>query len=230
VAQLEGLIEFMKAILRSLTAGVAILAAGSVFAQRQPAAAGATHDRESDAARASHRQGWVTWAGKTGLSADRIATMWRRAMGEDAEERFGEGIETIDARSLRKRNQILFVTSAGNGHCLHLYIFRNSPKNSQPLWEEDRLPNGGGICHEQLMPYPTAYASPKGEIIVQVPTAAAWVKRDAPLNDYPISTALMIYAYRWNGTTYRLASSRKRGTSHSETFSEDQCPLDRPCD
>ena len=74
---------------------------------------------EREAAKAFHRQEWMTWSKQTGFSVSVIERLYRKTMGGDADDRFGEGIETVDARSLRSRNHILFVTSAGNGHWRH---------------------------------------------------------------------------------------------------------------
>jgi hypothetical protein len=183
---------------------------------------------ERDAARAWHRQEWVTWSNKTGLPIMTIERLWRTTMGSDTQASFGEGIEMVDAASLRSRNQLLFVTAGGNGHCLNLYVFGNSGNDGKPLWELSKLPNGGGICREQLLPYPTAYARPTGDIVVQVPTGAAWVKRER-LGDYPASTALMVYTYRWNGVTYKLATAKKIVTYDSDSFSPENCTSDKPC-
>ena len=141
----------------------------------------------------------------------------------------GEGIEMIDAASFRSRNQLLFVTAAGNGHCLTLYVFGNSGNDNKPLWELSRLPNdGGGICHEPMLRYPTAYGRPTGDIVVQVPTGAAWVGRE-PFGDYPASTALMVYTYRWNGVTYKLGAAKRIVTYQSDSFNPEKCTSDKPC-
>jgi hypothetical protein len=134
----------------------------------------------------------------------------------------------VDAASLRSRNQVLFVTHSGNGHCLHLYVFRNAGKENKALWELSGLPSEGGICREQMLPYPTAYARPTGDIVVQLPTGAAWVKRER-LGDYPVSTALMVYTYRWDDATYKLAKTEEVVTYRSNSFNPEKCPQDNPC-
>lgn len=184
---------------------------------------------DHDAARAWHRQEWVTWSNKTGLPVKIIERLWRTTMGSDDEASFVDGIEMVDAASLRSRNHVLFVTTGGNGHCLDLYVFGNSGKDDKPLWKLSALPNDvGGICHEQMLPYPTAYARPTGDIVVQVPTGAAWVKRER-LGDYPVSTALMVYTYRWNGSTYKLATTERIVTYDSKSFNPEKCTPDEPC-
>jgi hypothetical protein len=165
---------------------------------------------------------------KTGLALETIERLWRITMGVD-DGNFDDGIETVDAVSLHSRKQILFVTTGGNGHCLNLYVFGNSGNDSRALWELSGLPNDAGICHEPTLPYPTAYARPTGDIVVQVPTAAAWVKRKEPLGAYPVSTALMFYTYRWTGVTYKLATTRKIVTYGSTTFNPEKCTEDKPC-
>ena len=184
---------------------------------------------EHEAARAWHRQEWVTWSNKTGLPVKTIERLWRTTMGPDDDPFSVDAIEMVDAASLRSRNQVLFVTAGGNGHCLSLYVFGNSGNVDKPLWELSGLPNdASGICHEQLLPYPAAYARPTGDIVVQVPTGAAWVKRKR-LGDYPVSTALMVYTYRWSGSTYKLATTERIVTYDSKSFNPEKCTTDKPC-
>ena len=186
---------------------------------------------EREAARAWHRQSWATWSSKTDLSLEAIERLWRIAMGPDGDDSFGQDIENIDTQTLRSRKQILFVVSAGNGHCLDIFVFGNDGQNKNPVWRLRGLPEGGGICHEQMLPYPTAYARPQGDIVVQVPTEAAWImrKKNDPDSAYPISTALMMYTYRSNGSGYRLATTQKLVTYNSETLNAQKCTRDEPC-
>lgn len=186
---------------------------------------------EREVARASHRQSWVTWSNKTGLSVKTIESLWHVAMGPESEEEFGQGIENIDAQTLRSRKQILFVVSAGNGHRLDIFVFGNEGQDKKPIWRLNELPEGGGICHERMLPYPTAYVRPPGDVIVQVPTEAAWMarKKDDPDSTYPISTALMTYTYRWNGTAYKLAAAQKVVTYYSATLNPEKCTMVEPC-
>src|SRR5579863_3902105 len=88
---------------------------------------------ERDADRALRQQELVIRAGKTGLQVEMIQHACR--------------------------GHLLFVTASGNGHCLDLYVFGGSGKADKPLWELSALPGGaGGICHQQMLPYPSAYA------------------------------------------------------------------------
>ena len=157
-----------------------------------------------------------------------LAQEWLAA---ESEEEFGQGIENIDAQTLRSRKQILFVVSAGNGHCLDIFVFGNEGQDKKPIWRLNELPEGGGICHERMLPYPTAYVRPQGDVIVQVPTEAAWMarKKDDPDSTYPISTALMTYTYRWNGTAYKLAAAQKVVTYYSATLNPEKCTMVEPC-
>jgi hypothetical protein len=185
---------------------------------------------DRDAARAYHRQEFVTWSDKTGLSVEIVQRLWRTVQGNDAEDYFGEGIEVVDASSLRDRKHILFVVARGNGHCLSLYVFGNSGRDHKPLWKLSGLPNAGGICREQMLRYPTAYARPTGDIVVQVPTGPAWVKRKEPLGDYPVSTALMVHTYGWTDGSYKLLSQDKIVTYQSNSFSSQKCTFENPCE
>jgi len=185
---------------------------------------------EHEVALARNRQEWVAWSNRTGLPVETIGQLWWRAMGADAGEISDAGIEVVDAASLRDRRQVLFVVAGGNGHCLSLYVIGNGGSDKKPLWELSQLPhNAGGICHGKMMPYPTAFAGPNGEIVVQVPSGAAWVKRGQPLGDYPVSTAMKVYRYRWNGKTYRLTASERVVTYRSDSFNAEKCTQENPC-
>lgn len=185
-------------------------------------------DSESESSRAWHRQNWATWALKTGLKAEAVGRMWTAAMGAGAEERTGEGIETVDATSLGKRGHVLFVTAGGSGHCLGVHVYGLRGKDVEQVWEVGELPEGGGgLCREYLLPYPTAYGTPGGEIVVQVPTGAAWLGQGP--NAYPVSTALKVYRYQWDGKTYRLAKTERVVTYESESLNPAKCPQERPC-
>jgi hypothetical protein len=186
---------------------------------------------ERESARAWHRQSWVTWSNRTGLNIETIESLWHIAVGPHGEDEFEQGIENIDAQTLRSRKQILFVVSAGNGHCLDVIVFGNDGQKKNLIWRLHELPEGGGICHERMLAYPTAYAQPPGEIVVQIPTGAAWVarKRDDPGSAYPVSTALKVYTYRWNGAEYKLAATQKLVTYDSVTLNPEKCTIDAPC-
>ena len=167
-----------------------------------------------------------------GLSLETIERLWRAAVPTSADDDWGPGIEIVDAQSLQSRGHILFVTHDGNGHCLTLSVFANYGGKRKAIWRLSELPgNAGGICHEQMLAYPTAYARPPGDIIVQVPTGPVWLftKKEGPDLATPISTALMIYTYRWSGATYKLTSSRKIVTYKTDTFSEEKCTRVAPC-
>jgi hypothetical protein len=186
---------------------------------------------EREAARAWQQQSWMEWSLKTGLSVASIKNLWHAAMGLDFDDSFGQGIETVDAATLKSRKQILFVVSQGNGHCLTVFVFERSRKRKAPIWELDQQPEGGGICHEQFLGNPTAFAQPNGEIVAQIPTGPAWIKPRSgkPEDAYPISTTLTVYTYRWDGNTYRLAKEQGVVTYSSGTITPDKCTAAEPC-
>jgi hypothetical protein len=186
---------------------------------------------EREAARAWQQQSWLEWSMKTGLSVGFIEDLWHAAMGLDFDDSFGQGIETVDAATLKNRKQILFVVSQGNGHCLTVFVYERSRRKKAPIWELDQRPEGGGICHEQFLGYPTAFAQPTGDVVVQIPTGPAWIKPRLGGQDdaYPISTTLTIYTYRWDGKTYRLAREQEVVTYRSETITPDKCFSAEPC-
>jgi len=102
-------------------------------------------------------------------------------VGLDFDDSFGQGIETIDAATLKKRKQILFVIARGNGHCLTVFVFGNSGRSKTPIWELDQRPEGTGICHEQYLgSYPTAFAQSNGDIVVQIPSGTVLDRLPGP--------------------------------------------------
>jgi hypothetical protein len=106
-------------------------------------------------------------------------------------------IDSLNAKSLRSRNQVLLVTTSGNGHCLDLYVFEHRRKDFRLIWSATAMPGGAGYCRESSND-PEAYVQ-AGRIVVKI-----------PVFDYQrgVPKATDFYTYNWNGKSYRYGGSR----------------------
>jgi hypothetical protein len=134
------------------------------------------------------------WARKSGLRGADIRKLRLLAGTPDDSDTL---IDSIDAKSLRSRNQILLVTTSGNGHCLDLYVFGRGIKNYRLIWSAIGMPSGAGYCRESSND-PAAYVR-SGRIVVKIPVFD--YRRGAP-------KATDFYTYIWNGKSYRYVGRR----------------------
>jgi hypothetical protein len=143
------------------------------------------------------------WARKSGLSAAAVRKLRLLAQVPDDSDTL---IDSLDVKSLHSRNQILLVTTSGNGHCLDLYVFERRRTGYRLIWSATEMPSGAGYCRES--PYnPEAYAR-AGKIVVKI-----------PVFDYQrgVPKATDFYTYAWSGKSYRYVGrrsvkARKRGS------------------
>jgi len=133
------------------------------------------------------------WARKTGLSAKSVRKLRLLADVPDDSDTL---IDSLDAKSLRSRNQILLVTTSGNGHCLDLYVFERR-KDCRLVWSATEMPSGAGHCRES--PYNPEVFVWAGRIVVKIPVFD--YRRGVP-------KATDFYTYAWNGRSYRYAARR----------------------
>jgi hypothetical protein len=134
-----------------------------------------------------HRKDDVAWSQKTGLPA-RVIRDLRVQTGISDQMQEGR-IENVDIKSLSVRNHILFVTSAGNGHCLSLNVFGRSSSQFRSVWQSSEAPDGSGFCKEGEG-NPSAYGR-NGYIFVKIPTK---------INGQLVARLLK---YKWDGQTYQ---------------------------
>lgn len=95
------------------------------------------------------------WAHKSGLP---VADIRKFRLLADTPDDSDTLIDSLDAKSLRSRNQVLLVTTSGNGHCLDLYIFERGRKDYRLTWSATEMPSGAGYCRESSND-PEAYVS-----------------------------------------------------------------------
>ena len=134
------------------------------------------------------------WARKSGLS---VAVVRNLRLLSDVPDDSDTLIDSIDAQSLRPRNQVLLVTASGNGHCLDLYVFERRRKDYRLIWSATEMPSGAGYCREG--PYNPEAIVRAGKIVVKI-----------PVFDYQrgVPKGTDFYTYVWNGKSYRYAGRR----------------------
>jgi len=135
------------------------------------------------------------WSRKTGLSAEAVRSLRLLADVPDDSDTL---IDHIDARNLRARNQVLLVTTSGNGHCLDLYVFARRGKRHKLIWSATEMPSGSGYCR-QSSHNPEAYVAGNGNIVVKIPAFDYKKLKPEPTD---------LYFYVWNGRTYKFAGNR----------------------
>lgn len=134
------------------------------------------------------------WASKSGLSAASIRKLRLLAGVSDESDTL---IDSVDAKGLRSRNQLLLVTTSGNGHCLDLYVFEQRRKDHRLIWSATGMPGGAGFCRESSY-NPEAYVR-SGKIVVKIPVFD-YQKGAQKSTDF--------HTYDWTGKSYRYESRR----------------------
>jgi hypothetical protein len=144
-----------------------------------------------------HKADDVKWAKATGLDPITVHRIWRAASSVPDEKDDDSRIANLDLTGLAERHDALLVTYAGEKNCLTITVFHQlSDIKFSKLWSVERSPDGTGFCDTALG---TAYAGAQdGVINVRVPTSAT----DG-------SVKHVIYAYDWNGITYRFAGQKE---------------------
>lgn len=144
-----------------------------------------------------HKKDEERWAKTTGLDVYTIHKMWRAASHTPNESDDDSRIADIDLEGLAERHEIMLVTYAGENNCLTITVLRQiSETKYDKVWSADKPPDGSGFCDSSLG---TAKAvAEKGAIAVRVP-------RSSPTKDGAIYT---LYAYQWNGITYRVVDEK----------------------
>jgi len=140
------------------------------------------------------------WAAVTRMPKAEVRTIRMAAGITDVTD--GSRISSLDAASLKQRNQLLLVE--GNGLCIRLHVLERNGSSFKEVWllsgmrdrgwtiDEVSERPGPGICTTAPRP-PTAHATPDGRIVVEVPTQS-----DAFQRSFPVTT----YSFRWDGAKY----------------------------
>jgi hypothetical protein len=143
-----------------------------------------------------HREDEEKWAKTTGLDASIIHKMWR--MASDADEKDDDSrIANIDLEGLANRHDVLFATYAGEKNCLTVTVFRQfSTTLFKKQWSIQQPPDGTGFCDTDVGS--AAADATNGIIAISVPGS----RKEGEV-------IYTVYAYDWNGITYRFAGEKQ---------------------
>ncbi len=144
-----------------------------------------------------HRADDEKWAKTTGLDPSVIHKMSRMASNAADEKDDDSRIANVDLEGLVDRHDVLFVTYAGEKNCLTITVFRQfSPTQFKKEWSVQQPPDGTGFCDTDFGS--AAADATNGIIAVSVPRS----KKDG-------NVVYTVYAYDWNGITYRFAGEKE---------------------
>jgi hypothetical protein len=144
-----------------------------------------------------HSADEAKWSKETGLDSITIHKLWRAASTVPDEKDDDSRIAYLDLEGLATRRDVLLVTYAGEKNCLTITVFRRfSETRFNKLWSVSQPPDGTGFCDNNSG---TAAADAvDGVVEVRVPRSAG----DG-------SAMYTVYAYEWNGITYRFAGQKE---------------------
>jgi hypothetical protein len=144
-----------------------------------------------------HKKDEAKWAKATGLDATTIHKLWRAASRASDESADDSRIANLDLEGLAERHDVLLVTYAGEKNCLTITVFRQlSETQFSKVWSVEQPPDGTGFCDNA---FGNAQAdAANGMVTVRVPRA----RSDS-------TTGYVVYAYEWNGITYRFAGQKQ---------------------
>lgn len=144
-----------------------------------------------------HKADEAKWAKTTGLDPYVIHKIWRSA-SDDAEDKDDDSrIATIDLEGLAERHDVLFATYAGEKNCLTVTVFRQLTETQfKKEWSVQQPPDGTGFCDNDFGS--ASVDATNGVVTVRV----AHSRKDGEV-------IYTVYAYGWNGITYRLAGQKE---------------------
>jgi len=144
-----------------------------------------------------HKADDAKWAKATGLDSSTVHKLWRDASTAEDEKEDDSRIANLDLDGLAVRHDVLLATFAGEKNCLTVTVFRRfSETKFSKEWSVSQPPDGKGFCDNQ---YGTVAADAvDGVVFVRVPKSVI----DGTTN-------YMVYAYEWNGITYRFAGQKE---------------------
>ena len=147
-----------------------------------------------------HKADEVKWAKETRLDQQTIHKLWRQASTAASEKDDDSRIANIDLEGLAEHHHILFVTYAGEKNFLTLTVFRQlSPTSFSKLMSISQDPDGQAFCD-------SAFGSARAEAVNNIIEVGV---PQAPSADSPGRIDYTVYAYEWNGITYRMTGKRE---------------------
>ena len=145
---------------------------------------------------AVHRDDFERWSRVTGIPAAQIERMWQQTSHYANSADDDSSIELVDVRSLRARDQILMITTAGIPRCLNVAVFWNQKVTFPKLWQVDQGLDGNGFCDKDGIP--AEVNATKDGIVITTPITVEGGDRD--------EVPKRKYFYRWNGNTYSCSA------------------------
>jgi hypothetical protein len=144
-----------------------------------------------------HKVDEAKWAKTTGLDPYVIHKIWRSASDASDEKDDDSRIATIDLEGLADRHDVLFATYAGEKNCLTITVFRQlTGTQFKKEWSVQQPPDGTGFCD-------TDFGSAAADAINGV------VAVSVPRSRNNGEVMYTVYAYEWNGITYRFAGQKE---------------------
>lgn len=144
-----------------------------------------------------HRADEEKWAKATKLDPYVIHKLWVAAAPAVSEDQNDARIANLDLDGLAARGDVLLVTYAGERNCLTITVFRRlSESKFEKEWSTQQPPDGTGFCDTDFGS--AAAEATDGIIAVRVPHSVT--------NGVLTYT---VYAYDWNGVTYRFAGEKQ---------------------
>ena len=143
-----------------------------------------------------HKADDAKWAKATGLDIFTVHKLWRDSLRDPDEKDDPSRIANLDLDGLAVRHDVLLATFTGERNCLTITVFRRlSETKFSKEWSVTQTPDGAGFCDNQ---YGTAATDASdGVVFVRVPKS---------VTDGAITYT--VYAYEWNGITYRFAGQK----------------------
>jgi hypothetical protein len=144
-----------------------------------------------------HKADEAKWAKTTGLDPYVIHKIWRSASDATDEQDDDSRIATLDLEGLADRHDVLFATYAGEKNCLTITVFRQLTQTQfKKEWSVQQPPDGTGFCDTDFGS--AAVEATNGVVVVSVPRSS----KDG-------GVIYTVYAYEWNGITYRFAGQKE---------------------
>lgn len=143
-----------------------------------------------------HKKDDAKWAKATGLDPWIVHKLWRAAANPSDENANESRISNLDLEGLAVHHDVLLVTYAGEKNCLTITVFRQISETAfNKIWSVQQPPDGTGFCDTSFGS--AATDADNGVILVRVPRSIS--------NGQVTYT---VYAYDWNGITYRFAGEK----------------------
>jgi hypothetical protein len=143
-----------------------------------------------------HKVDDAKWAKATGLDPSIVHKLWKAASTASDEKLDESRIANLDLQGLSIRRDVLLATYAGEKNCLTITVFRRfSETVFRKLWSVEQSPEGAAFCDNDLGAASTD--ANDGVVTVSVPRS----RSDGEV-------VYTVYAYDWNGITYKLAGQK----------------------